>query len=294
MTDITLFDVPGPRARRCHLALTVLSGFAIAGVAWWVLARLAEKEQLAADKWRPFVASEIWVEYLIPGIWGTVKAAAVAIVLALAFGVLFGIGRLSSHAVIRGMCGGVVEFFRAVPVLMMMLFAYGTYSYTGLVSPENLSFAAVVTGLVPYNGSVVAELVRSGVGGLPSGQREAGRAVGLTEAQLMRSILLPQALTAMLPSLVSQLVVVLKDTALGYIVSYEELLRKAEQIGNYKTNLIPALMVIAVIYVVMNIGVTSVATQVEKRLRTRGQSTRGTDPTLSITDPSRPQPTAST
>jgi glutamate transport system permease protein len=269
-----IFDAPGPKARRRHLLLTLTSIAAMALGGWWVLARLADKGNLAAEKWTPFLTSEIWAEYLLPGLFGTAKAAAVAILLALVLGVLFGVGRLSGNSVVRRVCGTVVEFFRAVPVLMMMLFAYGAYNYLGIVSPENLSFAAVVTGLVPYNGAVVAELVRSGVTGLPRGQTEAGRAVGLTEGQLMRSVLLPQALTAMLPSLVGQLVVALKDTALGYIVSYEELLRKAEQIGSYKANVVPALIVVAALFIVVNSALTFTAGRLERRLS--GRKTSGT------------------
>jgi glutamate transport system permease protein len=271
-----LFDAPGPVARRRHLLLTLVSLAAMGLGIWWILGRLAEKEVLTAEKWTPFLTAEIWTEYLLPGLLGTLKAAAAAIPLALVVGVLFGVGRLSSSVLLRTPCGAVVEFFRAVPVLMMMLFAYGAYDLLDLVAPEHLSFAAVITGLVPYNGAVVAELIRSGVTGLPRGQTEAGRAVGLTEGKLMRAVLLPQALTAMLPSLVSQLVVVLKDSALGYIVSYEELLRKAEQIGSYKANVVPSLMVVAVIFIVVNSILTLSAGRLERKLsrRTAGAAKR--------------------
>jgi glutamate transport system permease protein len=256
-------------ARRRHLVLTLVSLAAIALGAWWALARLAEKDNLTAEKWSPFLTAEIWTEYLLPGLLGTLKAAAAAIPLALVLGVLFGVGRLSRSVILRAPCGAVVEFFRAVPVLMMMLFAYGLYSSLSIVAPEHLSFAAVITGLVPYNGAVIAELVRSGVTGLPRGQSEAGRAIGLTEGKLMGSILLPQALTTMLPSLVSQLVVALKDSALGYIVSYEELLRKAEQIGSYKANVVPSLMVVAVIFIVVNSVLTLAAGRLERKVSRR-------------------------
>jgi glutamate transport system permease protein len=275
----TLFDAPGPRARRRHQVLTVASVGAMALALAWVLARLADKGNLAGAKWSPFLTAEIWTEYLVPGLVGTLEAAALAIVLALALGVLFGVGRLSTYRSVRWVCGVVVEFFRSVPVLMMMLFAYGAYDYLDLVAPEQLSLAAVVTGLVPYNGSVVAELVRSGVGGLPRGQTEAGRAIGLTQGQLMRTILLPQALTAMLPSLVSQLVVVLKDTALGYIISYEELLRKVEQIGTYKANVVPSLLVVAALFIAVNSALTFTAGRLERRLRAGGRGPGRTTPT---------------
>jgi glutamate transport system permease protein len=134
------------------------------------------------------------------------------------FGVLFGMGRLSPNPVIRWIATVVVEFFRSVPVLVMMFFTFYfvSYNFASETLPANtFPLVAVITGLTLYNGSVVAELIRSGVGSLPKGQTEAGLAIGLTRGQTLRTILLPQAITAMLPALVGQLVVVLKDTALG-------------------------------------------------------------------------------
>ena len=135
----------------------------------------------------------------------------------------------------------------------MMLFAFYVGSSSLRHVPADAArLAGVVTGLTLYNGAVVAELVRAGVNSLPKGQTRGGAGDRPDQDQTMRLILLPQAITAMLPAMVSQLVVILKDTALGYIITYEELLRKAEQIGNYKANLIPALIVVAAIFVIMN------------------------------------------
>jgi glutamate transport system permease protein len=140
---------------------------------------------------------------------------------------------------------------------------------------DQLALAAVVTALTLYNGSVVAELLRSGVYSLPKGQNEAALAIGLSKAKTMRLVLLPQAITAMLPAIVGQLVVILKDTALGYIITYEELLRKAEQIGNFKGNLLPALIVVGLLFVLINYLLTVVAHKVEQRSRRRGRSAGG-------------------
>ena len=137
-----------------------------------------------------------------------------------------------------------VEFFRAVPVLMMMLFAYFGLQQVGLFGPT-LIFISVVIGLTFYNASVIAELVRAGVGSLPSGQREAGLAIGMTPNQTLAIVLLPQAITAMLPSMISQLVVILKDSALGYWINYLELLNQGKSFGTYQANTIPALIVAA-------------------------------------------------
>ena len=273
--SLVLFDAPGPRTRRTYAVVGIVSVLALLGLLWFVLAKLNDKGQLKGVLWKPFLTGEIWTEYLIPGLRGTLTAAAIAIVLALILGVLLGVGRLSTVAWIRWPCSVIVEFFRAVPVLMMMLFSYALYARYDLFPSDRLALAGVITGLLFYNGSVVAELVRSGVHSLPKGQSEAAQAIGLRPGPMMRLVLLPQAITAMLPAIVSQLVVVLKDSALGYIITYEELLRKAEQIGNFKGNLIPSIIVVAVLFIVINYGLTVIANRVERRTRRRGKSAGG-------------------
>jgi glutamate transport system permease protein len=196
-------------------------------------------------------------------------------VLAGIFGFVFGIGRMSQVTVVRWFCAVVVEFFRSVPVLVMMLGAFYFYSFNNIFVADVNPLAAVVTGLTLYNGSVVAELLRSGVGSLPKGQSEAGLAVGLTRGQTLRAIQLPQAVTAMLPALVGQLVVVLKDTALGQIITYNELLTNYQRIGSTWGNIVPAMIVIAAIYIVINYTLTTVAARLEGRLRRRGRTTIG-------------------
>ena len=275
MSGSVLFDAPGPRAKRVYAAVGVASIVVLLLILWFVLDKLNEKGQLTAAKWKPFLTAEIWTAYLIPGLIGTLTAAAISVVLALTIGALLGVGRLSSAAWIRWPCGVIVEFFRSVPVLLMMLFAYALYGFYNLFPSDRLALTAVVTGLTLYNGSVVAELVRSGVHSLPRGQNEAALAIGLTTSKTMWLVLLPQAITAMLPAIVGQLVVVLKDTALGYIITYEELLRKAEQIGNYKSNLLPALIFVGALYVLVNWLVSVLANKAEQRTRRRGRAAGG-------------------
>jgi glutamate transport system permease protein len=269
-TQSVLFDAPGPRARIRHAISGVVISLVLLAVLAYLVWRLAAKGQFTAVKWKPFLTGEIWTSYLLSGILGTLEAAAIAVVLAAILGVLLGVGRLSQNAPIRWVAGVFTEFFRAVPVLMMMFFAFAVYGRFGLVPSNLLALAATVTGLTFYNGSVIAELIRSGVQSLPRGQREAGLSLGLGHLATLRYVLLPQAITAMLPSLISQLVVVLKDTALGYNVTYDELLNKASQIGNYKQNLIPAFMVVAVLFIVINYTIARLAGTIERRLRGRG------------------------
>jgi glutamate transport system permease protein len=271
-----LFDAPGPRALRRYRVIAGVGGALSLAVFAWVLAKLGEKGNLSGAKWSPFLQADTWSQYIVPGLIGTLKAAAISIVLAGALGLLLGLGRLSEISPVRWVSSVVVEFFRAVPVLLMMLFTFALYSTNNMFPPSQLSLAAVVTALTLYNGAVIAELVRAGVGGLPSGQREAGLSIGLTDSQTLRSILLPQALTAMLPALVGQLVVVLKDSALGYVITYEELLNKANQVGTSDQNIVPAFLVVAVLFIVINYGLTRLAVLLERRLNRRGRTSGGT------------------
>lgn len=269
-----LFDAPGPRARRRHALLAVLGLVLLLGGLYLALRKMAQANQLQGFMWEPFVTDRaIWRDYLLPGVVGTVKAALISIVLAGVFGLLFGIGRLSAVAPVRWVCGVVVEFFRAVPVLIMMIFAFGVYSANSVFASDVNPLAAVITGLTLYNGSVIAELVRSGVHSLPKGQGEAGLSVGLTPGQVLRSIQLPQALTAMLPALIGQFVTVLKDTALGYQITYPELLSWAKITGSNFANTVPAYIVAAIIFIVINYSLSRLAVYVERRLSRRGRTT---------------------
>ena len=271
--EIALFDAPGPRARRRHAILTGVGLLVAAFGLYLVYVKLDEKNQFDSALWQPFLTAEAWTQYLIPGLIGTFKAAAISIVLAGIFGLVFGMGRLSHVAAIRWVSGAVVEFFRAVPVLIMMIFAFGVYAQNQVFTSEVNPLAAVVTGLTLYNGAVVAELVRSGVFSLPKGQAEAGLSIGLTRGQTLRSIELPQALTAMLPALVGQLVVVVKDSALGSIITYGELLDWSKTLGSAYANTVPAYIVAAALFIVINYLLTALARYVERRLSSRGRTT---------------------
>ncbi|NKI42735.1 amino acid ABC transporter permease [Streptomyces physcomitrii] len=269
-----LYDTPGPRARIRNRIITVVFLALIALVVWWAWGQLDEKNQLESSLWKPFTTSEAWTTYLLPGLTNTLKAAALSMVIALPLGALLGIGRLSDHRWIRVPVSAVVEFLRAIPVLLMMLFANQLYVNAGTISSEDRPFYAVVTGLVLYNASVLAEIVRAGILALPKGQTEAAQAVGLRKGQTMRSVLLPQAVTTMLPAIVSQLVVIVKDTALGgAILTFDELLNSSKTLASNYTNMVPALTVAAVIYIILNLLLTTFASRLEGWLRRSRRST---------------------
>ncbi|MBF6073550.1 amino acid ABC transporter permease [Nocardia beijingensis] len=270
-----LFDAPGPKARLRNNVYSLLVVVAVAGAGWVLYRGFADKGQFTAEKWKPFLEAEVWSTYLLPGLRGTVVAALLSIVLALIVGMIFGILRLSDHRVVRWIAGTVVEVARAIPVLILMIFLFAVYSEYDLFESEDLALAAVVTALTVYNGSVIAEIVRAGIRSLPKGQTEAAVALGLRKNQLMRLILLPQAITAMLPALVSQMVVALKDSALGYQITYVEIVRSGQQLGAAEQNTIPALIVIAIVMIALNSALTLVATKLERRLRARKRGKGG-------------------
>ncbi|MFE2285130.1 amino acid ABC transporter permease [Streptomyces sp. NPDC059443] len=274
MTSV-LYDAPGPRAKARNWIYSGVFLVLCAAGLWWVLSSMADKKQLDADKWSPFFTdSQVWTTFLLPGLGETLLAGAISMAIALPLGALLGIGRLSDHVWVRAAVGAWVEFFRAIPVLMLMLFGSAFYvKYTG-VSHEIRPLYAAVTGLVLYNSAVIAEIVRAGVHSLPGGQTDAAKAIGMRKGQVMTYVLLPQAVTAMLPALVSQLVVILKDTAIaGAVLGLAELMSVNRQISANFSNTIPTLVVIAVLYIAVNFAITTFASWLEGRLRKSKKTT---------------------
>lgn len=271
-----LYDVQGPRAKRRNVLYTTLFLVVLAALGWWIYKSFDDKGQLAWALWKPFFSStEAYSTYIWPGLQKTLEAAALAMAVALPLGATLGIARLSEHRWVRVPATVVVEFFRAIPVLILMIFGLALFAqYTG-VSSDDRPFYAVVTGLVLYNATVLAEIVRAGILALPRGQSEAALAIGLRKGQAMRLILLPQSVTAMLPAIVSQLVVIVKDTALGgAVLTFPELMASANTMAGYYGNMIASLTVVAVIYVIINFTLTSFASWLEGRLR-RGKKSTG-------------------
>jgi glutamate transport system permease protein len=275
--DAVLYDHPGPRAKVRNTILTIVFGLMLLGLLYWIYRKFDEKGQWAAALWKPFLESSTWTDYILPGLWATISAAAVAMVLSLVFGLIFSVGRLSDHWWLSVPAGVVVEFFRAVPLLLLMFFIF--YGIPFITEQPMPPFWAVVAGLTLYNGSVLAEAFRAGIRSVPSGQSEAGYAIGMRKNQVMREILIPQAARAMLPVIVSQLVVLVKDTALGYIIGYTELLQNGvNTLAANFGNIVQAAIVAAIIYIIVNSGLTAVAGWLERRTRRQGKAPRRAAP----------------
>ncbi|MBA0125679.1 amino acid ABC transporter permease [Haloechinothrix sp. YIM 98757] len=261
-----LYDTPGPRARRRSLIGSVVTGIAIAALLVFIVFRVAETGRIDAELWQVYTdppkgssAADVWTSLLINGLGATLRAAAVGGVLALAVGLVLVVLRMAKPRWVRYPATGIIEVFRGLPVILLMFFGV-----LGLGMPI---FQGVVFGLVVYNAAVIGEILRAGIVSLPSGQAEAGSAIGLTQPQILFSILLPQAIRRMLPSLISQFVVLLKDTSLGFIIGYTELLRilriNTEFFG--ESYLFVLFFVGAAIYIAVNFLLSRVAIWLERR-----------------------------
>ncbi|WP_031088241.1 amino acid ABC transporter permease [Streptomyces sp. NRRL WC-3549] len=256
-----LYDIPGPVTRRRHFLYGITASLVIAGLIAWVLHLLFETDQFTSQKWTPFTYVGIQ-ELLLRGLGNTLKAFAYAAVLSLALGAVLAVGRLSVHRPVRWLSTLLVEFFRAMPVLVMIFFVF--------VALKVQPLPALVAGLTLYNGSVLAEVFRTGINSVERGQREAAYALGMRKTQVTTHVLAPQAVRAMLPTIISQLVVALKDTSLGYLITYEEFLHAGKLIASnldYDLPFIPVVMVISPIYIGMCMLLSWFATWVARRQR---------------------------
>lgn len=255
-----LFDEPGPKARRNNVILSIVSALVLLGLIAFVIWKFAAAGQLESAKWYPFTFSQIQM-VLLSGMLATLKVAVIASVLALVVGVVFALLRLSSKKVISVPGTIVLEFFRGVPVLLLIFAMFLMFGDS--IGP----FWSVVIGLTLYNGMVLAEIIRAGILAVPTGQREAAMAIGLRSGQVMSLVLMPQALRAMMPTIIAQIVVLLKDSALGFIVTYQDLLYQVNLIGREYNNLLPTFIVGAVLFIIINMIVAGIARWLEARLQ---------------------------
>ena len=262
MAGSVLFDAPGPATVARHRIYTVLAAIGLIGVLAFIVWRLYETGQLTYEKWEPFVTPAYVRALLVDGLLVTLQMAFSAILLAVVFGLIFGVGKLSDHAWVRWPCWAVVEFFRAVPVLLLMVLVFFSY---GINAGEVGAYWTVVLSLMVYNGAVLAEVFRAGIQAVPRGQAEAAYAVGMRKTQVMNIIMLPQAVKIMLPAIISQCVVALKDTSLGYAVAAPGLTYIGQQIYRQFENQVPTAMVLAGMYIAVCLLLTLVATWVQKK-----------------------------
>ena len=261
-----LYDELGPRGRR-HVRLASIAVYvALALLAYVVLGRLGDKGQLEGRRWAN-LKNPALVEFLAEGLWANVKAAVVAMALALVLGAFLALGRLSRNALVRWPATLVIELFRGLPQLLLILGA-------ALVLPrygyELDAFVYVVIALTLYQGAVLGEIFRAGILSLDRGQSEAAYSVGLSYRQTMALVVVPQAVRRMLPSIISQLVTLFKDTSLGFVIGYEEILRRGKfATVEFGESLLQIYLLIALIFIAVNIALSHLARWLEGRQQRR-------------------------
>ncbi|ROS24950.1 glutamate transport system permease protein [Rathayibacter sp. PhB127] len=278
-----LFDNPGPRAVARNRVIGAVVLLVLVALLAFVLWRFAESGQFSAAKWRAFGYPLVW-QSIGAALGQTLAAFATAGVASIVLGLLLAIGRLSDRRWINIPVTLFIELFRAIPVLILMMLMYYGLPFVGL---KLTPYLAVVIALTLYNGSVFSEIFRAGIEALPRGQKEAGYAIGLRKAGVMRLILFPQAIRSMLPVIIAQLVVALKDTALGSIITYNELLYYARYLGNQPSldsPIIPAAIVVGAIYIGICLILSGIAKWVEIRTKTGGRKGAGHPAVRATTD----------
>ncbi|HJU00271.1 MAG TPA: amino acid ABC transporter permease [Actinomycetes bacterium] len=267
MSEAVLYDAAGPRGRRRILVGSIAGGLLVALVIGLAVARLASKGVFEAERWQVLTRRDL-LELLGQGLAATLRAAALAMVLAMAVGGLLAVARLSRRRWLAAAAGAWVELFRGLPLLLLILFLFLGLPAAGITIS---TFWALVGGLTLYNSAVIGEIFRAGILSLPLGQTEAAYAIGLRRGQTLRLVLIPQAVRRMLPALISQLVTLLKDTSLGFVIAYAELLRVGRNAveflgGPYS---IPVYTAIAVVYIAVNASLSFLARWLDRRTRRR-------------------------
>ena len=278
--ETVLYDAQGPKARRRTLIGTAVAVVVLLGLGYVVVRKLVDEGQFTMEKWGPLIDPSneafdaVWRLFGI-GIMNTVKAAAIAMVLSVLLGTLIAVARLSLGRVGRIPLIGLVELLRGLPVVVLVYFGVRVLPDVGVdlrSLPGGQELWGLVIGLTAYNMVIFAEVVRAGVQSLPRGQREAALATGLTNAQTMRIVLLPQAFRVMLPAIISQLVVVLKDTSLvTFVANYDELLSQGESIRRNLDNPIQTFTVVALLYIVINYSLGRLAQYLQARQARAGR-----------------------
>ena len=243
-----LFAAPGPKAQTAMRVVSVIAAAMLILLVAGIALQFHLAGQLVVQLWEFFAWSTTWA-FLAKGLLGTLASAAMAAVIALTLGLVLLLGRLSRLGWVRWPSIALIEFLRGTPTLLLIYVCFLVLPAAGiklstywmLTLPVGLSTAAVV-----------AEVYRAGVLAVPRGQTDAGRSLGMTEVQVFFFIVFPQALRYIVPALVAQLVIVVKDTTFGYVVTYGELMQNAKVlIANYNS-LVPVYLVVAALYCLVN------------------------------------------
>lgn len=269
-----LYEEPGPRTRRMIRIFTALALVLVAALVGLVIWQFYVTGQLAPKYWSFFLEGSTWA-FLGRGFLGTLGVSITAGVLALLLGMVFMLGRVSTHKPLAFVSRVVIDFFRGIPSLLLIYFFFLVLPQYGV---KMSSFWMICLPVTLTASGVIAEVLRAGVNAIPKGQWEAAYSIGMRRGKIMLKIILPQAMRIVVPSLISQLVVVVKDTTLGYVVSYPDMLQNARVLITNYDALVSVYFVIAIIYILINYAINELSVRLARQSGTKVMSRASEDP----------------
>ena len=255
-----LYEAPGPKTRHRVRIGTAISAVVVLLAIAAVIRQFWVTGQLAPRYWSLFLQWTTW-RFLGQGLLGTVAVALTAGAIALVLGLTLMLGRTSGVRPLAALCRVVTDFFRGVPSLLLIYFFFFVPAQLGLKMP---SFWMLALPVALAASGVLAEGFRAGES-KSKGQVEAALSIGLSRAQTMRRVVLPQAVCYVIPSLIAQLVVVVKDTTVAYVVSFPDLMQNARVLITSYDALVSMYLVIAVIYILINYAINKASVYVAHR-----------------------------
>jgi len=260
-----LFDAPGPKGRRRILLLSVLSVVVILALLAAAVWQFHINGQLDPNKWIVYLRVD-YLAFLGRGLWGTLKVTALAALVAFPFGLLLALARLSRVKLLSTIATVWIEFYRGIPMLLVVYAFLLALPAFGVTFPR---FWMLVIPMILVSSASTAEVFRAGINAVDRGQHEAAAAIGLSRRDAMLSVVLPQAVRLVLPSLILALVTLLKDSTLGYVVSYNELQFQGKTLVSITRYLVQTYLVVSLIYIVINFLLTRVALALDARMKAR-------------------------
>ncbi len=270
MTTNVLIEELGPRGKRRVRIGTIVALVAAAAVVIWVYFQLKNNGQLEAAKWTDLFQADT-LEFLAKGLLATVIAAVVAGILAIAVGFGLALMNMSKAKPAITFAVGWVELFRALPLLLLIA---GMFAIDTSLARERGGdalfgvFGALIIALVLYNSAVLSEIFRAGVRSLDSGQTEAAQSIGMTYWQTMFIVILPQAVRRMVPAIVAQMATLTKDVSLGFVIGYEEFVRRGQGTANFRGTEVDnfqAYVAVGVVYFILVWAMAKLAERLESR-----------------------------
>lgn len=257
-----LYEAPGPRTRRRVRIATAISLILVVAALAVIGHRFYITGQFAPRYWTFFAKATTW-KFLLQGFAGTVRVALTAGAIALALGLLLMLGRISHLKALSAACRVVTDFFRSLPSLLLIYFFFLIVPQYGI---KMSSFWMLTLPVALAASGVLAEVFRAGVNAVPKGQIEAALSLGMSPLRTTLKIVLPQAIRFVIPSLISQLVVVVKDTTVAYVVSYPDLMQNARVLITNYDALVSVYFTIAIIYILINYAINQASIYVSHRL----------------------------